>query len=202
MVGVPVSRLRAAITLLPLLLIGGAAVILFARGEPKADTDGVGERVRSRILLLGYLCAAFETDNGRFPRSFAELYYPVNYIESLGEIMQVDFSKVNQDPLQGNSAFVIVRLVSPDANTDYGIPLRGPGIQWAVASRSYSGLDLNIHDVIFVDRIPTPYFVPVATGDEMLPHGRLIALTADSARELLKENVGYLQNLLKQSGLE
>lgn len=103
---------------------------------------------KARALLFGYFCYLYETDNGRFPLTEANLRWPIDYVEPWEKQLGVSFDEVASDPLAGGARFEIRPVIPDDAGIRDGIfVLDGPS-RFIVLSRARHGSVLGRMDVL------------------------------------------------------
>lgn len=186
---------RAASTIaLTCLLMAG---VLYSQVELDGRVTHDFEKSKARATLLALLCYTYETDNGTFPLSIADLHWPIDYVSNFERTHGVKFRDLENDPLSsGNSRFFVrpvIRHCDSDQRRGVDFRQRNAAFRFAVISPSGAGGELVNFHVLYEDSL--------SSGSMYLdPSASIQFISDDMIRDLASSDIFDIKKVLSAAG--
>ncbi len=178
-----------------------AGIGIFAVAQvPKSDAQLDFRVARARATLIAYLCSCYETDNGRFPVSEAELHWPVDYVGKCSELYGFDFEKANKDPLSNRNKFLIKPVLRERIEGTSGVKFRGADVDWWIIYSSGGGIGLYDYDLIYLEKLNLPKGFLESAGPDS-PND-ILFISDKQIRDLVTSPEFELKEVIKAAELQ
>ncbi len=164
-------------------------LVTFAKKDAQTDTLSEMEVVRARAILLAELCFTYETDNGTFPSSLADLYWPIDYSKYASENLGFTPKGTDGNIYIGDTAFIIRPVIKTDESASLGVNLRHRENEWwiIIASVGY-GRYLGDYDILFRNGLSSTDSVLEGT---ITTYDDLIFYISDSDYRIFRQNENF-----------
>lgn len=166
-----------------------------------SDVDQSFRTTRARAVLLGFACYCYETDNGRFPASVAELHWPVDYFESMKKIYGFDLEKAFEDPMADGHPFLIkpiVRELDPDTR---GIRFQNEKVDWWIISVSGQGANMADYDVIYAEALGSNRYLLLTDIGQPVSSNEILYISDNGFRSYVNSPDFKLKRTIEEARL-
>lgn len=69
------------------------------------------EIARARVIAIGWVCSRYQIENGTFPGSMGDLYWPTSFVAYFEGLYGVSFDEITRDPLTTYTARFLIKPV-------------------------------------------------------------------------------------------
>lgn len=189
---------------LPVLMAVASLLLIMAGSHSDPEADHAKQQfqiARSRAILVALVCYLYETDNGRFPISDADLHWPVDYIGNTTRIYGFDYAEANKDPLANNADFGRILILSRAALEAEGINYKTSKVNWYIFSRSGVGARYDDYDILIEQTSPRyrSFLEPYDSDFEI--GGTLFYISDDQIRAYASNEDFDLDSIIKTAAL-